>query len=239
MRARVLMGYQAYGQGKGTWKDHGERPTGLRSLHPLDIDLFKMEVLSLGAKSILEFGPGDSTEVFAKMGIQVTTIEHIQKWYEVALERFKDYPNVRVLKGEDEMPFRVEGMGSYERFDLAFVDAPQGYFPMRKIHKGYEDCSRLNTTLLALERSPVVLLHDVTRPLERGTLNRLNVLGYKVEFIPVPYGMARITHGDENRLDPPRIEEPRGTPDGTKPKRGRKPKPERPDRRAAGGDGSP
>jgi hypothetical protein len=229
------MGYQAYGLNKAAWKNNGERPAGLSTLHPLDIDTFKMEVVSLGAKSILEIGPGDSTEVFAKLGLQVTTIEHIQKWYEVALERFKDYPNVRVLKGEDEMPFRVDGMGSYEKFDLAFVDAPQGYFPMRKIHEGYEDCSRLNTTLFALERSPVVLLHDVTRPLERGTLNRLNVLGYKVEFIFVPYGMARITHGDENRLDPPRIEEPRGAPNGPEPISGGVPESERPDSGAVSG----
>jgi hypothetical protein len=223
------MGYSPHGLGEGNWKKGGERPVGVATLHSLDIDVFKMEAVSLGAKSILEFGPGDSTEVWSQMGLQITTVEHIQKWYEVAKERFKDYPNVRVLKGEDEMPFRVEGMGSYERFDLAFVDAPQGYAPMRKIHEGYEDCSRFNTTLFALERSPVVLLHDVVRPLERGTLGRLHLLGYKVEFIRVPYGMARITHGDENRLDPPRVEEPRGAPNGAKPKRGRKPKPVRPD----------
>jgi hypothetical protein len=223
-----------------SWKLTGApRPPDAVVINPDDLRYFQFEIDSLGAKSILEFGPGASTEFFAKLGLQVTTVEHSEKWFEAAVERFKDYPNVRVLKGEDEMPFRVEGMGSYERYDLAFVDAPQGYEPLRKAHPGYEDCSRFNTTMLALQHAPVVLLHDTVRSLERGTLNRLNRMGYKIEFIKVPYGMARITHGDEDRLDTPRIEEPRGAPDGTKPKRGRKPKPERPDRRAAGGDGSP
>jgi hypothetical protein len=230
------MGYNPHGLGEGAWKKKGgARPVGVATLHSLDIDTFKMEAVSLGANSILEFGPGDSTEVWSRMGLQVTTVEHIQRWYEAAKERFKDHPNVRVLKGEDEMPFRVDGMGSYERFDLAFVDAPQGYAPMRKIHKGYEDCSRFNTTLFALERSPVVLLHDVVRPLERGTLNRLHLLGYKIEFIRVPYGMARITHGDENRLDPPRIEELRGPPNGSEPISGGVSEPVRPDSGAVSG----
>jgi hypothetical protein len=213
MQARWLMGYSR-GQ-KKSWKVTDRvRPENTSTLHQQDVHYFQFEINSLGAKSILEFGPGASTELFAKLGLQVTTVEHIQKWYEVALERFKDCPNVRVLKGEDEMPFTVTGMGSYEKFDLAFVDAPQGYRPLRRVHKGYEDCSRFNTTLFALQHAPVVLLHDTARPLERGTLNRLNRMGYKIEFIKVPYGMARITHGNESGLNPQSIAEPRGTPAG-------------------------
>jgi hypothetical protein len=226
MQARWLMGHTKSPTLGGAWKRTGEpRPPEAEVLKQEDLDYFKFEIASLGAKSILEFGPGASTEFFLGLGLQVTTIEHMQRWYEVAKEQFKDRPNVRVLKGEDEMPFRVEGMGSYERFDLAFVDAPQGYEPLRKAHPGYEDCSRFNTTLLALQHAPVVLLHDVVRPLERGTLNRLNRMGYKVQFIKVPYGMARITHGDENGLDTPRIEEPGCTPDGPEPVSGGEPKP--------------
>jgi hypothetical protein len=225
MQARWLMGHTKSPALGGAWKfADAPRPPGATVLKQEDLDYFKFEIASLGAKSILEFGPGASTEFFVGLGLQVTTIEHMQRWYEVAKEQFKDRPNVRVLKGEDEMPFRIEGMGSYEKFDLAFVDAPQGYEPLRKAHPGYEDCSRFNTTLFALQHAPVVLLHDVVRPLERGTLNRLNRMGYKVQIIKVPYGMARITHGDEDRLDTPRIEEPGGTPDGPEPVSGGEPK---------------
>lgn len=192
MQAKWLMGGL---RGGGAWMDipDSARPKGAPTLHDMDVKYFKFEIQNLGAKSILEFGPGDSTEVFASLGLQVTTVEHIEKWYKVALERFKDRPNVRVLKGEDEMPFIVHGMGDYEKFDLAFVDAPAGYFPRRKIHKGYEDCSRINTCLFALQRAPVVLLHDCNRGLERGTLGRLTSMGYKTEVIPLPFGMGKIT----------------------------------------------
>jgi predicted O-methyltransferase YrrM len=225
--ARSLMGYMVRKSDGGSWKTvkDGARPEGAKTLHPQDIAYFKFEVAGLNAKSILEFGPGDSTAVFADLGLQVTTVEHIEKWYNVAKERFKDRPNVRVLKGDDEMPFVIHGIGSYEKFDLAFVDAPVGYAPRRKIHEGYEDCSRFNTVMAALARAPVVLLHDVIRPLERGTLNRLSRLGYKVEIIQVPYGMARITHGNKNGLDTASIEEPGGTAPRAKPKRRGKRKP--------------
>ena len=103
------------------------------------------------------------------MGLQVTTCEHEDKWLEVARERFKDVPNVRVLKYENEGPVPpIDGMGD-ERFDAGFVDSPQGYAQSRKILPGCEDCNRLNTTLYALNRCKIVYLHDIHRDL-RGQL---------------------------------------------------------------------
>lgn len=238
MKARYLFGSKPLNRITAQWKKtkDGARPPGLLVIHELDKQVFKFEVASLNAKSILEFGPGDSTEFFSSLGLQITTIEHSEKWYEVAKERFKDYPNVRVLKGEDEMPFLCPDLGD-EKFDLAFVDAPQGFFPARKVHKGYEDCSRFNTALFALQYAPVVLLHDVSRPLERGTLNRLNRMGYKVQTIQVPYGMARITHGDENPIDLPRTEELGGAAPGGKPRQRHGASPKRPRGRPPRGDG--
>jgi hypothetical protein len=109
-----------------------------------------------------------------------TTCEHDPHWYQVARERFKDAPNVRVLKYENEGPLPpIEGMD--ERFDVGFVDSPQGYGQKRKVLPGCEDCNRLNTTLYALNRCKVVYLHDIHRELEWATLGRLNRHGYRVE----------------------------------------------------------
>ena len=115
------------------------------------------------------------------MGLQVTTCEHEDKWLEVARERFKDVPNVRVLKYENEGPATVDGLGDDERFDAGFVDSPQGYELARKVLPGCEDCNRLNTTLYAPNRCKIVFLHDVHRKLEWATLGRLNYHGYRIE----------------------------------------------------------
>lgn len=155
----------------------------------------KREVERLGAKTVLEFGPGDSTQAFLDAGVgKIVTCENIDKWLDVAKDRFKDDKRVTVLKFEDEFPVTVDGLGN-ETFDIGFVDAPKGFNPVRKIHPGYADCSRLNTLVYALERCNVVLLHDATRPLERGSLGRIWASGsFNIEFIPNKIGMARITH---------------------------------------------
>jgi hypothetical protein len=155
-----------------------------------------------GTKSVLEFGPGFSTYAFIEAGVpRILCCEYLDKWFEFAKVRFKDYPQVEIRRFLDEAPvatFEVRPgvfkADSLECFDLAFVDSPKGYAGARTIHPDQIDCSRLNTCLLALMHSPVVLLHDAYRPLERGTLGRLSAAGHKVTFYNKASrgGLARI-----------------------------------------------
>jgi hypothetical protein len=159
-----------------------------------------------GKKRVLEFGPGCSTWALIEAGVpEIVTCEYQDDWREKAKEQFKDYPQVKVVKFWDEPEARAEIEGE---FDLAFVDSPKGYKHIpgitppggRVAHKGQEDCSRLNTCLLALKHSPLVLLHDAARALERGTLGRLSGLGHKVSFFEgaSKAGLARIERDGKN-----------------------------------------
>lgn len=169
-----------------------ERAVGASTHHAEDVKL--LTEAAKDAKSVLEFGPGDTTEIFIRAGVQrIVTCEYIEKWFLVAKDRFKSAPGVEVLSFTDTIPVVVEGLDPNERFDVGFVDAPKGYAGARLAHPGYADCSRYNTTLYALERCKVVYLHDATRPLERGTLGRLHLMGYDHEFLKSPFGLARIT----------------------------------------------
>jgi predicted O-methyltransferase YrrM len=168
------------------------RAPGASTHHSADVRLLTDAVRD--AKSVLEFGPGNTTEIFIKAGVpRIASCEYIEKWFVVAKDRFADVPSVEVLYFTDTVPVEVMGLDADEVFDVGFVDAPKGYAAARKTHKGYEDCSRFNTVLFALERCKVVYLHDATRPLERGTLARLHRMGYDHEFLPSPFGLARIT----------------------------------------------
>ena len=173
-----------------------------------DYDLLLAE--ATGKQSVLEFGPGFSTFAFIEAGVpRILCCEYLEEWRLKAIERFKDYPQVEVIRfwddpvavadqlgmintGADGMAGKVGDYIPMEEFDLAFVDSPKGYAGARVIHPGQEDCSRFNTCLLALQHAPVVLLHDAGRPLERGTLGRLNQLGYPHKFVNTR--MARITN---------------------------------------------
>jgi predicted O-methyltransferase YrrM len=173
-----------------------ERGKASLTHHSADVRLLT-EAVS-GAKSVLEFGPGGTTDIFINAGVpRIVTCEYIDKWLQVAKERFKDVPSVAVFPFTDTFPVDVPGLG-HETFDVGFVDAPKGYMGGRHVHKGFEDCSRLNTVLFALERCKVVYLHDAIRPLERGTLARLHLMGYKHEFLKSPFGLARITKREES-----------------------------------------
>lgn len=152
-----------------------------------------------GAKSVLEFGPGFSTLALIEAGVEnIVSLEHSLEWMEKKRAEFAQYPQVTVAQYWDEFPVRADEIAN-QQFDLAFVDSPQGFnFHKdrvgRKKHPGYEDCSRLNTCLFALDHAPVVYLHDANRPLERATLTKLSGMGHKVQF--VTYGgtaaLARI-----------------------------------------------
>jgi predicted O-methyltransferase YrrM len=153
------------------------------------------EVERLGAKSVLEFGPGASTQTFLDLGVErIVTCEHLDQWLDVAKERFKDAPRVTVLKFYDEFPVVVDGLDTEEQFDIGFVDSPKGFDPVRKVHEGYEDYSRLNTLIFALERCKVVLLHDALRAHEQASLRRLQDDGTidGVALLTSEIGMARI-----------------------------------------------
>jgi hypothetical protein len=158
-----------------------------------DYDLLLAE--ATGKKSVLEFGPGFSTYALIEAGVpRILCCEYLEKWADIARERFKDYPQVEVIPYVDASVATADIVGE---FDLAFVDSPKGYAGARVIHPGQEDCSRFNTCLLALQHAPVVLLHDAGRPLERGTLGRLNRLGCPHKFVNAR--MARITHVKNKR----------------------------------------
>jgi predicted O-methyltransferase YrrM len=173
-----------------------EREKGSQTHHSADVRLLTEAVA--GATSVLEFGPGGTTDIFIKAGVpRIVTCEYIDRWYEVAKERFKDVPAVEVLKFHDTIPVTVDGLGD-ETFDVGFVDAPKGYMRGRYVHAGFEGYSRYNTTLFALERCKVVYLHDAMRPLERATLGRLRLMGYQYEFLKSPFGLARITKREKS-----------------------------------------
>lgn len=157
-----------------------------------------------GKQSVLEFGPGYSTFALIEAGVpKIVTLEHDPEWFDISVERFKDYPQVEIRRYQDEPVVLAD---VEEDFDFAFVDSPKGFkdpIPgirgVRKRHPGMLDCSRLNTCLFALERAPIVYLHDAYRPCERGSLGRLAAMGHPYEFLQGSQaGFARITRNGKN-----------------------------------------
>jgi len=143
------------------------------------------EVQVSGAKTAIEFGPGISTLALIESGLEeIVTCEHDQNWIDCYQRQYAKHKQVKFYKFKNEPEVVILDLDPDKQFDFGFVDTPKGYAAARVPLKGQEDCSRLNTCMAALERAPIVLLHDAYRPLERATLGRLNAMGYKITMLP-------------------------------------------------------
>ena len=157
---------------------------------PKDRAAIEAEVERLGARAVLEFGPGASTRLFLEAGVsRIVTCEYSDEWFRKAVREWGGDPRVEVRRftNAPEPPVAGDPLGA---FDLALVDSPIGSNRRERL-PGQEECSRLNTTLLALLHAPVVLLHDCHRPGEQATLERVKVAGHKVTVL---------TPGDESEV---------------------------------------
>ena len=149
--------------------------------------------LSLRLSDILEFGPGLSTYAFIKAGCSnIITCEHSPKWYDVAVDRFQNYPHIQVLSYENRPLIKLSL--PIQRFDLAFVDAPVGANNRKRIkHSGQENCSRWNTLFFSMQHSDTVVLHDAKREDEQNSLTRARNLGWEIKVFDTKRGLALLT----------------------------------------------
>lgn len=124
----------------------------------------------LGVKTVLEFGPGFSTNYLARNGRQVTAVENDPVWlneHAIALEELGVEYYLFDLSSENlSLPPLDDRL-----FDFGFVDGPPGT-------DGYY--SRLNTAVYAAARCKYVALHDTNRPGEGHVVDYLVQQGWQV-----------------------------------------------------------
>jgi len=113
---------------------------------------------------IIEWGPGESTEIMLDEDpdVKIISIEHDTAWYNKAVERFKDYPNVG-LKLYDRAMEKKKCKYPYWAFkwapyDLAFIDG------RRRV-----ECAIV--AMQCLSDKGVAILHDAGRRVYRKPLD--------------------------------------------------------------------
>jgi hypothetical protein len=146
-----------------------------------------------GKKSVLEFGPGSSTYAFIEANVPViVSCESNSRWYQVARTKFDK--KVYLIKYDHTlMPLSIPKIDK-DQFELVLVDAPIGIQANQAYRvPEYEECSRINTLLYALEKAPIVLLHDAHRVGEQKSLEVVRSLGYNIKIHDTEKGLAVIT----------------------------------------------
>jgi len=106
-------------------------------------------------RSVIEFGVGISTKLFLAMCSRVVSYEHDQDWASKFDHDVILYDPMKPIQYIDE------------KFDLAFVDGPNGKFRIP------DNCSRYYTTEAAKKHSDIIIIHDSKRDGETETIRRL------------------------------------------------------------------
>lgn len=133
--------------------------------------------------TVLEVGPGRSTELFLRLGcLRIVSLEHNQMFAELAAKLFAYAPAVRVLlyTNDEHRPIPDSLVPKGERFDLGFVDGP-GYT---------EPFSRMQTCSFIGKHCNAFFLHDSLRAGEQATIRSFVDRGWMRTDYATPRGLT-------------------------------------------------
>lgn len=132
--------------------------------------------------TVLEFGPGRSTQVMLDAGCSVWALEHDLRWLEIVRSKVGNSGGLKLLTSYTVAPElkipEVEGL----RFDMAFIDGPPAAL--------YRKFGRINAIEFAAARTDVLLLHDALRELERNSMEVMEEKGWTWRVLQSARGLA-------------------------------------------------
>jgi predicted O-methyltransferase YrrM len=157
-------------------------PPNAWSIDDDEASFLRAFVQSNRTRTVLEFGPGKSTQTFLDAGCEVWSLEHDPAWHERLRQQLGEPAGLRQLLQYTFWPeLRVLDLQA-ERFDLAFVDGPPTSF--------FRRFARLNAIEFAAARTDVILLHDSRREMEQNSMMVMEEKGWVWRQLPSRRGLA-------------------------------------------------
>ena len=135
-----------------------------------DVLLLDKFIVENNIKNVLEIGPGRSTEVFLRLGCNVTAIEHKQFMINLINSRLI-HERLTVIKWSDNIQFA-------HKFDFGFVDGPS------------HPLSRNSACELVSKYCNKFMLHDSIRPDEMAIIDKYIGSGWSVTNLDSKRGLA-------------------------------------------------
>ena len=125
-------------------------------------------------RRVLEIGPGASTWALLETGCDVVSLEYQMRWFEHFRQVFAPHPQVQVIHYDNQPEICVPELNG-QRFDLGFVDSPEG-----QLGRHCKRFARLNACEFVAGRTSQWMLHDAQRQGERDTLAVFEEKGWTI-----------------------------------------------------------
>jgi predicted O-methyltransferase YrrM len=133
-------------------------------------------------RTVLEFGPGRSTQSFLDVGCLVWSLEHDPAWLEKARQQLAHQQALKqLLLYAVEPELRIPQL-EQSSFDIAFIDGPPASF--------FRHFARLNAIEFAAARTNVILLHDANREMECNSMLVMEEKGWHWRVLRSARGLA-------------------------------------------------
>lgn len=163
------------------------------SLAPTEYFVLNGILSEIKPKLTLEFGPGNSTVVLSRNSETVHTYEPSMQWFIHYSKVFREIglTNVEMRTFDNAYPLFIHGAS--KKYDVAFVDSPYGNWDS----PGFEGRSRFNTMEFAVERAPIVILHDTKRERESATITHFVQAGMRSIYFNTEKGMTMLYRAEE------------------------------------------
>jgi hypothetical protein len=149
------------------------------SILPDEMKILTNYCIDNNVQSILEFGPGVSTNEFSKIECVdvIHSYEAKDDYYKNASEVFMGATKIQIYKYDDSR--NIEDILAFnpplKQYDFGFVDGPYG--PSYRIY------SRINSCIIAKRFCKTFMLHDCERRGEVNTLLILKSIGMNIKVL--------------------------------------------------------
>lgn len=152
-----------------------------------EYEIIKDIIKKHNIKTVLEFGPGTSTQIFIEENCDILSIENNVDYINLYRKKFMLHKNLEIIFNDQNNIIVIKNQLKNKKFDLCFVDGP------RADRDQYKMFNRIDSYILAKDYGKYILCHDSKRKKDRNSINLVfNTDEYFIEDLESERGLTLI-----------------------------------------------
>jgi hypothetical protein len=138
---------------------------GGASISKQEFDSINTFVKEHKIKTVLEFGPGSSTNVFIANQCDILCLENNEKFLNQNKKKYQEYDHIEFILNNQNNITELKHKLRDRYFDLCFIDGPRADLDQYKLF------NRIDSYILAFLHAKYTICHDTKRKKDRNSIN--------------------------------------------------------------------